>query len=405
MKEVAIVGMGMGNPDLLTIGALRAIQEADLIIGSKRLLCDLPEGKLDRVCFVATRSDMICTQLQQPSWEKACIVMSGDIGIFSGADGLRDRLKEYCVRVFPGISAVQYFAAKINRSWQHWRLLSTHGKQCDIAAEVRAGGELFFFTGGEYSVASLCKILREAGWGALKITVGEQLSYSDERIVSATATELAEMEFDGLSVMLIEERTSETKWPWSNAGIPDECFIRGKTPMTKQEVRVAALAKMKVASDDVLYDIGAGTGSVAIEMARLADKGRVFAVERNAEAVALIEQNSQRFGVRNLHLIAGIAPRSLETLPTPQAAFIGGSGGNLSGILEALHRKNPHYRVCIACIALETLTEATRILRGTQYRHVEISQISVSRAESVGAYSMMKAQNPVFLVSAEGVDA
>lgn len=172
--------------------------------------------------------------------------------------------------------------------------------------------------------------------------------------------------------------------------------------MTKQEVRACALAKLGVRRDDIVYDIGAGTGSVSVELALQADRGRVYAVERGDEGLELIKKNAAAFGCVNIHTIPAYAPEGLADLPAPDAVFIGGSGGKLGEILTAVLEKNSQVRVTIACITLETLAEAMDCLKGDAFTQVDVAQIAVSRAEKAGPYHLMKGMNPVFLISATG---
>jgi precorrin-6Y C5,15-methyltransferase (decarboxylating) len=228
--------------------------------------------------------------------------------------------------------------------------------------------------------------------GGLAVTVGEKLSYPEERICTGTARDFAHQPFAPLSVLLAEAMEVPCRAP----GLPDDAFIRGDVPMTKQEVRAAILAKLAVRPSDVCWDVGAGTGSVSVELAL--QGGEVWATERKPEACQLIRQNRERFQALNLHVVEGCAPEGLDNLPKPDAVFVGGSGGNLEGILRAVHQANPQARLCVSAIALETLEEARRIMAALSYE-TEITQIAVSRTKAAGGLHLLMAQNPVFLIS------
>ena len=183
-------------------------------------------------------------------------------------------------------------------------------------------------------------------------------------------------------------------------GLPDEAFERGDVPMTKQEVRAAVLAKLAVRPEDILWDVGAGTGSVSVELALAAPRGRVYAVECRPEGCALIKANREKFRTRNLVLVEGLAPAALSDLPAPDAVFIGGSKGSLAAIVDAALDKNPDARICVSAIALETLSAAVAALTA-RGRTVQVSQIAVSRAKAVGGLHLMMAQNPIYLITGE----
>ena len=183
----------------------------------------------------------------------------------------------------------------------------------------------------------------------------------------------------------------------SSRALRDSDFVRGEVPMTKQEVRWLAASLLSVKPDEIVYDIGAGTGSVTMELARHAVRGMVYAVECKPEAVELLHRNRTHIGCYNTHIVQAMAPDGLEQLPIPDCAFIGGSRGNMAEIVCALKRKNPHVRVLITAIALESLHEAIEALERNGFA-VEISCVNVSRAKKVARYHMMTAQNPVYLI-------
>lgn len=194
-----------------------------------------------------------------------------------------------------------------------------------------------------------------------------------------------------------EKKNSDPKF--LTHGLPDDAFCRDKVPMTKEEVREAAICKMHLTPDAVVYDIGSGTGSIAVEMARLSDNLTVYAIERKQEAVALIEKNCTKYGLANVKVICGEAPGALTGLPVPTHAFIGGSNGSLKEILTDLYRKNPHMRVVVTAITLETVGVVSSILNEFPVEQEEIIQMSVSRAKKAGRYHLMQAENPVFILS------
>ena len=416
MRKVTIIGAGPGNPDLLSRAALDAIDIADVVIGAHRALAgiDVPPDVVR--CELVKTADIVAAITDAASWQRAVVVMTGDVGLFSGARRLVEALSgdaQVDVRVIPGISSASYLAARLARPWQDWRFASAHGVACDIVAEAERAGELFLVTSGGEDPSRLSGELVQAGFGDACVTVAERLSYPDERITCATASEITGQTFDDLNVMLIDfaggagspagaSRAASSRWPYASSGIPDELFIRGDVPMTKQEVRAVALAKLRLTATDTVWDVGAGTGSVSIEAALVARAGSVWAVERNAAGVRLIRENADAFGCGNVHAVPGVAPEALAILPVPDAVFVGGSAGELPSIVEVALEKNSQVRLCVPCVTVETLTEACALLSSSRFKGFEACQVSAARAEAVGSHHLMKAQNPVFLVSARG---
>lgn len=410
MRKVTIIGAGPGNPDLLSRAALDAIDIADVVIGAHRALVGIDVPPYVVRCELVKTADIVAALTDAASWQRAVVVMTGDVGLFSGARRLVEALSsdaQVDVRVIPGISSASYLAARLARPWQDWRFASAHGVACDIVAEAERAGELFLVTSGGEDPSRLSGELVQAGFGDACVTVAERLSYPNERITCATASEITGQTFDDLNVMLIDFAggAASSRWPYASSGIPDELFIRGDVPMTKQEVRAVALAKLRLTATDTVWDVGAGTGSVSIEAALVARAGSVWAVERNAAGVRLIRENADAFGCGNVHAVPGVAPDALVKLPVPDAVFVGGSAGELPSIVEAALEKNSQVRLCVPCVTVETLTEACTLLSGSRFKGFEACQVSAARAEAVGSHHLMKAQNPVFLVSARGAGA
>lgn len=395
--KITLVGMGSGY-DALTRRGAAALAAADCIIGARRLLDALPETCApDRAVLYKTAD--ILALIRQKQDKNIVVLFSGDTGFYSGASALCKALDEaelpYTTE--PGVSSVQLLAAALHRPWQDWTLVSAHGCACDPAAVCRMGKPTFFLTGGTETPATLCQKLAAAGYGALTATVGENLGSDAQRIVTEPVQALAKQKFAPLSVLLVD---ACPVLPRRTPGLPDEDFIRGKTPMTKQEVRAAVLAKLAVRPDDTLWDVGAGTGSVSVEMALAAPAGRVFAAECDADACALIHQNRAKFAVQNLHVTHGTAPAALADWPAPDAVFIGGSKGNLRAIVDTALAANPDARLCISAIALETLQEAVAALTAHGLA-AQVTQIAVSRTKIAGSLHLLMANNPIFLITRE----
>ena len=181
--------------------------------------------------------------------------------------------------------------------------------------------------------------------------------------------------------------------------ISDEEFIRGNVPMTKQEIRILTIAKAQIKPNDVVIDIGAGTGSLSIEAAMTARQ--VFAIERNAEAVELIERNVEKFGIDNIIIINAEAPNGLEAISKIDAALIGGSGGNLTKILDTIDKRlKSGGRIILNCITIQTLSEALEYFKKHDNYKYEAIQVQINRLNQVGQYDMAKALNPIYIVTA-----
>ncbi len=273
--------------------------------------------------------------------------------------------------------------------------MSAHGTDCDVIRAVTSGMPVFFLTGGRLGPAEICGRLTEAGLGGLRVTVGENLSCPDESITSGTAEQFAVQSFSPLSVLLVEAAPRmERRCP----GFPDSAFLRGEVPMTKQEVRAAVLAKLAVRPGDIFWDVGAGTGSVSVELALASEGGAVFAIECSSEACGLIRANREKFCAWNLHVVEGWAPQALEDLPVPDGVFIGGTKGGMAEIIDTVLRRNEKARICISAIALETVSAAAAALEQHGIAPQTV-QIAVCRSKPAGRLHLLMANNPVFLIT------
>ena len=391
---ITLIGAGCGA-ETLTREAVSALSDAQLVIGAKRLLRGLSDC-IPPACArcEAVTSDAIVRAVAESDCARVCVLLSGDTGFYSGARRLLPLLEGHEVRVLPGVSSLQLLAARLGKPWQDWLLCSAHGKELDVLSAVCSGRPVFLLTSGSDAPQEICRTLTEAGLGDLTVTVGQSLGTAEEQLVTAPAAALTEEPFSSLNVMLIEAAPNIA--PRSH-GFPDEAFLRAEgVPMTKQLVRAAALALLGVTPEDVCWDIGAGTGSVSIELARLA-KG-VWAVERDEAALRIAEENRRRFGAWNLRLVAGAAPDALKELPKPDKVFVGGTGGALRETLRAVFAANEHARVCVTAITLETLQAAVSELEALG-RETEITQLAVTRSRKAGQSHMMLAQNPVWLIT------
>ena len=393
--QVTLAAFGGGKQNTLTEDCRQALENASWVIGAGRLLEGLPENCTS--CRVAATRPGEILQLIRSYGEDGVVLYSGDTGFYSGAKVLIPLLEQEGVSytVLPGISSVQLLSAALGRPWQDWLLLSAHGVDCNPVGAVMQGKPVFFLTGGTLGPAELCRLLAEAGLDQLPVVVGEDLSYPQQKIYQGTAGEFAGGTFGSLSVLLVEPAPSVTR---RTPGFPDSMFVRGEVPMTKQEVRAAVLAKLAPGPKDVLWDVGAGTGSVSVELALQASWGRTYGCECDPQACDLIRRNREKLGAWNLKLVEGAAPQALQDLETPDGVFIGGTKGALDEIVELVLSRNPKARICISAICIETLYQAVQALqsRGVE---PEVTQISVSRGRAAGSLHLLMANNPVFLIA------
>ena len=397
-QKISLVGIGMGAEKTLTLEGKKALNEAELLIGAKRMTEAVQ--KPGQMVLHEYRSEKIVEYIREhPKYRTVAIALSGDVGFYSGAKKLIDQL-DGNVEVICGISSVVYFMSKIGLSWDDAKIVSAHGRNCNLISLIRHNPKVFSILGTEDGVAVLASRLVYFGMGDVTLYVGENLSYENEKIFHDKAANLTEYRGDALSVVTA---CNEKATPLSAVhGISDGEFLRGKAPMTKEEVRTVSLSKLRLSEDSVCYDVGAGTGSVSVEMALRAWMGQVYAIEKKEDALALLKENKKKFAVDNLVIIPGVAPEAMTELPAPTHAFIGGSSGNMQDIINLLLEKNPKVRIVINCITLETVTEAMNAIRDFGLEDVDIVQLAAARSKSIGRYHMMMGENPIYIISCSG---
>nr|WP_299317826.1 precorrin-6A reductase [uncultured Blautia sp.] len=401
-QKVTLLGIGMGSPKTLTQEGQEAVRNADLIVGAKRMVDAVRLSGQD--VFYEYRSKEIAEYLiAHPEYTKVVVALSGDVGFYSGAKKLAELLGPD-TEMICGISSVVYFMSKISLSWDDAKIVSAHGKTCNLISLIRTNRKVFAILGTGDGVRKLAEKLTFYGMGDVILHVGENLSYDNEKILAKPARELVSYEGDPLSVVCAYNPQAELEL--ATHGIPDEEFIRGKAPMTKTEVRTVSLSKLRLPKDAICYDIGAGTGSVSVEMALRASEGGVYAIEKKEDALALLQENKKKFALDHMYIVPGTAPEALEELPVPTHAFIGGSSGNMKEIVELLLNKNPQVRIVINCITLETVGEALDCIRELEKQETyqcesEVVQLCASRSKNIGRYHMMMGENPIYIITVQ----
>ena len=397
-KDITILGVGTGSAGSMTLDAEDACRRAELIVGAERLTRSL--ARFHKPCENAILAKDIAEIVRKSPQRSIVVAMSGDTGFYSGTKALLPLLSDLQPTVLPGISSIAYFCSRLGTSWDDALLISTHGRSCNYLAKIRRNPKVLALTGGKDGAAELIAALDKNGLGHVRISVGENLSYENERIRSGTAAELAGERFEPLAVVLAEnpEAVNEAV----TCGLPDEAFLRGEVPMTKQEIRAVTMAKLALPKCAVCWDVGAGTGSVSMEMAACCEDGAVYAVEQKADACKLIAENKRHLGISNVTVVSGTAPEALRELPAPSHVFIGGSSGNLREILALVLEKNSGARIVLNTVTAETFAEAVEAMKTLPVHDLDIVQISAARGRKVGAYHLMTAQNPVFIISCTG---
>ena len=404
-RKIALIGIGMGSPDGMTKEGLDALDQAELVIGSGRML-QPAAGYGNKKILDEYRSEKIAAFIEEnKGYTKISVLLSGDTGFYSSAKKLVEALRgeKRKVEVFPGISSLSYFAAIIQKSWDDCVIVSNHGRRNALIPLIRDNRKVFSILGKKDDIRNLAEKLVEYQLDDVTMYMGENLSYDDERILEGSPTQFLEMENSPLAVVMVENHDVEKTRVNPLTNRSDGEFLRGQVPMTKEEIRILSVSKLHLKEDSICYDVGAGTGSVSVEMAVRTPRGQVYAVEKKAEAVELLQENKKKFRADNLEIVEGLAPEALQELPAPTHVFIGGSSGNMDEIITDILRKSEGtVRFVINCIALESTAQALACAKKHGIAEPDVSQIAVSRGHAVGRYTMMKSENPITIICFDG---
>lgn len=397
--KVTIVGIGPGSRRTMTGEVADALAHAECVIGAERMVEAV--AACGQTVYHAVAPEKIAAIIRsEHSCQHFVVAMSGDTGFFSGTKKLLPLLTDCAVQVLPGISSFSYLCAKLGTSYEDIVPVSIHGREGSILPMVRTHPRLFALVGGENGMGTLCAELAANGLGHVKISAGDRLSYPDERITLGTAQELQNTPFHSLCAALIENPHADMV---VTQGLPDAAFVRTEgVPMTKSEVRAVCLSKLALREDAVCWDVGAGTGSVSVEIARCVQRGHVYAIEQKETAIEVLRKNVQHFGVENLTVVSGSAPEVCAPLPAPTHAFIGGSNGHMKEMIALLLTKNPQVRIVATAVTLESIGELTACMKAFRFSQTEVVSMSIARDKTLGAYHLMGGQNPVYLFTMQG---
>jgi len=398
---LTVVGIGDDGPAGLGETARSRIERADLLIGGRRHLAMFPAHSGERWTVtrdVGTLADSLDAEIGH---RRAVVLASGDPCHYGIGPLLATRLGRERIEIIPHPSAASLAFARLGLAWQDARVVSAHGRPLEEAVrKARGAAKLCLLTDDENTPAMVAKSLLEAGLYDTEAWVFEHLGGVSERQIDGLLSWLAEQTFAALNVLVIPNARWDDRGQVFGRSV--DAFEHTAGLITKPEVRAISLSKLRIMPSSVVWDVGAGSGSLAIEAAGLASQGRVFAVERSAEQIALLERNVRAHGRQGLvEVVGGSAPGTLEGLPNPDAVFVGGGGNDLLHILAAsLARLAAGGRIVVNLVALERVSECLAWAR-RQGLTPKLVQVAVSRGVEIAGATRLQADNPVSIITIE----
>ncbi len=403
---IHVVGVGNDGPESLTPRALTIVEKADVLVGGQRLLDRFPHVPAERVKIGARVDEVLATVAARRTTSRVVVLATGDPNYFGITRALLRHVPAEDLEIVPNVSALQWAFAKAREPWDDAAFLTVHGRtMTGLAEAVRGQRKVCLFTDERNTPAAIARALLDAGLREYRAVLCEDLGGPSEHVSRLSLEELASRDSHPLNTLILlapEMTGSPTPVAWT-PGLPEDVFDQRKPKLgliTKREIRVLSLARLALRPDSVVWDIGAGSGSVSIEAARLAPHGRVFAVEKNADDVDIVRSNVDKFRVPHVTVLHATAPERLDELPDPDAVFVGGSGGKLREILSiAAARLRPSGRIVVNAITLDTLHETVTVFRELQLQH-EAILASIARSKPLLGMMSFEALNPVYIVTA-----
>jgi precorrin-6Y C5,15-methyltransferase (decarboxylating) len=407
-EKVYVIGMGDDGLNGLTQSARARLEQAELLIGTEHTLSLVGDLTSERVVAGPNLDDMVQKIVDTPA-KRIVVLASGDPLFYGTARYLCSKLGKERFEVLPHVSSMQLAFARVKESWEDAFLTDvSRGPFERLLDKIRVADTVGLFTSEQHTPGDVARALLDAKIDYFFAYVCENLGSPDERVTQGDLTELIGQQFASPNVMILSRQPDVPDRPTDRIGQRlfgnrDDAFLQSKPKsglLTPAEVRSMALAQLDLGPASTFWDVGAGSGSVAIEAAQIASQGKVYAIEMDVEDYDLIKTNAQRFNVENLEAVNGSAPEAWKNLPDPDAIFVGGSGRMVARLVElAYQRLRPGGRLVANVGSIENLAEVNQVLNG-QGTEVEVWMINIAR----GTYQLDRVRfdplSPTFLLAA-----
>jgi precorrin-6Y C5,15-methyltransferase (decarboxylating) len=397
-QKIYLVGAGIEGWEGFGSNALDAIAKSSVMIGHQRHLDIFPAyaGRKKVLTALPELLDYL-KNADQP----VVVLASGDPTFFGISRFLLRNLPKERIEIFANVTSMQYAFSRIKEPWDDAIFVSVHGRGMHAAVDrIISAEKACILTDKVNTPAAIARELVERGAEGYEAWLCEDLGLASEKFTRTDVRGLLELKASDLNILILIRTYEPNLVHYPLIGIADDEFQTTKKLITKQEVRAVTMAKLQLQDDLVMWDIGAGSCSVSIEASNLMPNGRIFAVERNPLCITFIHENLKKFCARNVKLIEAHAPEGLEDLPDPDRVFIGGAGGKLEEIIDAVDKRlRPDGMIVLNAVTLDTLTKAVEYLEDQGYT-VEATCVNISKTRRLTEFKLFEAQNPVYIITA-----
>jgi precorrin-6Y C5,15-methyltransferase (decarboxylating) len=395
MEPIKVIGIGEDGQSSFLPLYHKWIAESDILVGGERVLDFFPEYQGEKWIIKNGLSTLV--EKMKESGKSIVVLASGD-PLFYGIGSYL--CKKLTVEIYPALSSVQLAFSRIQDSWQDCTFLSVHGRNMKgLAQKVDGKDKVCLLTDEENSPNAIARYLLDFGITEYEAIVAERVGGPEEQIRFFTLEEMSGEEFDPLNLVILRRVAPTPFWP---LGIGDDEFSHrspDKALITKKEIRVLSLASLKLKEDSTVWDIGTCTGSIAIEAARIARQGQVFAIEKNLPDLDNCQRNMKKFRT-DFTLTHGKAPEGLDSFADPDAVFIGGTNGGMEQILEiACRRLKKGGRIVLNAVTIESLYEAVQNFKKNGFA-TQMTLAQISRSKPILHMNRFEGLNPVYIIEA-----
>jgi len=406
-EKVHIVGIGDDGVEGMTAQARRLVEAADVLVGPESCGTLMPETIRGRLVAAANLEELV-ERIEAAGTKRVVVLASGDPLFYGTARYVCSKLGKDRFEVVPHVSSMQLAFARVKESWEEAFLANLSGQSIErVIDRVRSSETAGLFTSDQWPAPAVARALLDEGIDYFQAYVCENLGSPDERVTQGSLADIAKDSFASPNVMILVRKAKVADKPGHVGtrmfGNPDECFLQSRPKrglLTPAEVRSLALAELQLTPSSQVWDVGAGSGSVGLEAARIARDGRVHAIEMDPDDHALIRENAARFGVTNLDPVLGRAPEAWASLPDPDAIYVGGSGRDVAMLVEqAWQRLKPGGRLVTACNSIENLAAMHSLLR-SRSNDAAYWMVNIARGIEQLDRIRFEAINPIFLIAA-----
>jgi precorrin-6Y C5,15-methyltransferase (decarboxylating) len=406
-EKVHIVGIGDDGVEGMTAQARRLVEAADVLVGPESCSTLVPAAIRGRLVSAANLEELV-ERIEAAGAKRVVVLASGDPLFYGTARYVCSKLGKDRFEVVPHVSSMQLAFARVKESWEDAFLANLSGQSIErVIDRVRSSETAGLFTSDQWPATAVARALLDEGIDYFQAYVCENLGSPDERVTQGSLADIAKDSFATPNVMILVRKARVADKPGHVGtrmfGNPDECFLQSRPKrglLTPAEVRSLALAELQLRPASEVWDVGAGSGSVGLEAARIARDGRVHAIEMDPDDHALIRENAARFGVMNLNPVLGRAPEAWASLPDPDAIYVGGSGRDVAMLVDqAWSRLKPGGRLVTACNSIENLAAMHTLLR-SRSNDAAYWMVNIARGIEQLDRIRFEAINPIFLIAA-----